>query len=84
MRRILLLIAMTMGLGACAADTGRQGLGYGDYSGYSCEQLGEEAVRLMRAMANRSEHILADDEALRNTASRQLNAVKRASGEKHC
>ena len=77
-------IVVATALSACATDTGRQALGYGDYAGYTCEQLGQEAVRLMRATTNRSEHILVDDRAQRDTAMRQLALVKRSSAEKHC
>ena len=78
------IVALCLALGACAASTERQSLGYGDYVGFSCDQLGEEAVRLMRETANRSEHILGDDQVRRNTAMRQLKAVKQASARKHC
>lgn len=73
-----------LAISGCALDTGRQALGYGDYAGYTCEQLGQEAIRLMRATTNRSEHLLVDDRAQRDTAMRQLAVVKRASADKHC
>jgi hypothetical protein len=78
------IIALYLALSGCAASTDRQSLGYGEYIGFSCDQLGEEAVRLMREAANRSEHILGDDQARRDTAMRQLKAVKQASANKHC
>jgi hypothetical protein len=77
-------ILLGLAMSGCATDTGRNALGYGDYAGYTCEQLGQEAVRLMRATANRSEHILVDDQARRDTAMRQLAVVKRTSADKHC
>ena len=77
-------IVVALVLCGCATDTGRNALGYGDYAGYTCEQLGQEAVRLMRATTNRSEHLLTDDRAQRDTAMRQLAVVKRASADKHC
>ena len=77
-------ILFSFAVAGCAADTGRSALGYGDYTGYTCEQLGEEAIRLMRATANRSEHLLVDDKAQRDAAMRQLVVVKRASADKRC
>jgi len=82
--RHLSLIALASALAGCAAYTERSSLGYGDYVGYSCDQLGQEAVRLMRTVANRSEHVFEDDGARRETAKQQLQAVKRASVEKQC
>lgn len=84
MQPALAIIGVCLILGGCAAYTERRALGYGDYVGFSCEQLGQEAVRLMRMTASRSEHILADDEARRETAKRQLKAVKKASADKAC
>ena len=84
MLRAIPAILMGLALGGCATDTGRNGLGYGDYAGYTCEQLGQEAIRLMRATTNRSEHLLVNDKAQRDTAMRQLAVVKRASADKHC
>jgi len=82
--RSALAIIAVISVSGCAAYTERQGLGYGDYVGYSCEQLGQEAVRLMRSAANRSEHVLEDDDARRQTARQQLKAVKQASTDKQC
>jgi len=82
--RCVLAIAGVCLLGGCAAYTERRALGYGDYVGFSCEQLGEEAVRLMRMTTSRSEHILEDDQTRRDTAMRQLKAVKKASTDKGC
>ena len=84
MRATPAIVAIYLALGGCAAYNERQSLGYGDYVGFSCDQLGEEAVRLMRETANRSEHILGDDQARRDTAMRQLKAVKQASADKQC
>jgi len=82
--RALAGIVLGLTMSGCATDTGRNALGYGDYAGYTCEQLGQEAIRLMRTTANRSEHILVDDRVQRDTAMRQLAVVKRASADKHC
>jgi hypothetical protein len=82
--RAVALTLLSLSMSGCATDTGRNALGYGDYAGYTCEQLGQEAVRLMRATTNRSEHILVDDQAQRDAAMRQLAVVKRASADKHC
>ena len=71
-------------LTGCAVTTDRQSLGYGDYVGYSCEQLGQEALRLMRVAADRSDHLVVDDRARRDRALNQLSLVKRASTEKAC
>ena len=84
MRRVLAICGLCLVVGGCAAYTERRALGYGDYVGFSCEQLGQEAVRLMRVTANRSEHILSDDQTRRDTAMRQLKAVKKASADKGC
>jgi hypothetical protein len=77
------IVALYLALGGCAV-TDRQALGYGDYVGFSCDQLGQEAVRLMRETTSRSEHILENDQARRETAMRQLKAVKQASADKQC
>lgn len=81
---VLATAGAAFAIGGCAAYTERRALGYGDYVGYSCDQLGQEAVRLMRVTASRSEHILADDKARRDTAMQQLKAVKKASADKAC
>jgi hypothetical protein len=78
------VITLCIALSGCAVTTERQSLGYGDYVGFSCDQLGQEAVRLMRQTASRSEHILEDDRALRDTAMRQLKVVRQASADKKC
>jgi hypothetical protein len=84
MRATCTIVALCLVIGGCAASTDRQSLGYGDYVAYSCDQLGEEAVRLMRETANRSEHLIEDDRARRDSAKQQLQAVKQASTAKHC
>jgi hypothetical protein len=76
----MLLVA----LGGCSVITERSSLGYGDYAALSCDQLGEEAVRLMRETLNRNEYILHDDRNRRENAKRQLKLVKQASAEKGC
>ena len=78
------LLALSFLLGGCAVYTDRQSLGYGDYVAYSCDQLGEEAVRLMRETTNRSEHLIEDDRARREAAKQQLKVVKQASNDKRC
>jgi len=83
-RWILLTVLVAFALGGCAGYSDRQSLGYGDYAGYTCDQLGQEALRLMRQAADRSEHILADDQERRDAAMRQLGTVKRASASKSC
>ena len=54
------------------------------YVALSCDQLGQETVNLMRASADRSHHLLADDQARRDTARQQLDLVKQAYAEKQC
>ena len=85
MRCVIVGFAVSLlALTGCAVTTDRQSLGYGDYVGYNCEQLGQEALRLMRIAANRNEHLLDDDRMRRDTAMQQLSAVKRAGREKRC
>ena len=84
MRSGLALIVLGVALGGCAAYTERQSLGAGDYAGFSCDQLGEEALRLFRQAAGRSEHLLENDGALRDAAMGRLKLVKQASAEKGC
>jgi hypothetical protein len=71
-------------LGGCSVVTERSSLGYGDYVVLSCDELGEEAVRLMRESMDRSEYILQDDKDRRDRAKRQLKLVKDASADKGC
>jgi hypothetical protein len=84
MRAAFTLVTSCFFLGGCAGYTERQSLGYGDYVAFTCDQLGEEAVRLMREARSRSEHLLADDQDRRDMAMSQLKAVKKASSDKHC
>ncbi len=84
MRSVSAGVAFCILLGGCAGYTERQSLGYGDYVAFTCDQLGQEAVRLMRQTADRSEHILDDDRSRRDDALRQLQAVKQASKDKRC
>ncbi len=84
MRRAFTGLAVACALSGCAVSTDRQSLGYGDYVGYSCEQLGQEALRLMRIAADRSEHLVGDDRDRRDRAMVQLSNVKRASSAKSC
>jgi hypothetical protein len=86
MRRSLAMFgsALLAVVGGCAVDTERSALGYGDYVALSCDQLGQEAVRLMRQASDRSEHILQNDQDRREKARQQLSLVKQASEEKGC
>jgi hypothetical protein len=63
----------------CAIDTERSSLGYGDYLAMSCDQLGQEAVRLMRETTDGSSL-----EERRDIATLQLKSVKEARAEKNC
>ncbi len=78
------LIPVCFALGGCATSTERHALQYSDYLAMSCDQLGQEAVRLMRETTDRSEHILKNDQERRRTAMFELTAVKRARAEKQC
>jgi hypothetical protein len=84
MRAASALVTFCILLGGCAGYTERRSLGYGDYVAFTCDQLGAEAVRLMRETTSRSEHLLEDDKARRDSAMSQLTAVKQASASKHC
>ncbi len=64
--------------------TDRSSLGYGDYVALSCDELGQEAVRLMRESMDRSDYLLHDGKGRRDQAKRQLKLVKDASAEKGC
>jgi hypothetical protein len=77
-------IGLCLILAGCALETERQSLGYGDYVALSCDRLGQETVNLMRAAADRSHHLLADDQARRDAARQQLGLVKQAYAEKQC
>ena len=74
--RAALIPPLFLVLAGCAVDTERQSLGYGDYVALSCDRLGQETVNLMRAAADRSHHLLGDDQARRETARKQLDLVK--------
>jgi hypothetical protein len=78
------IIGLCLALAGCALEKERQSLGYGDYAALSCDQLGQETVNLMRAAADRNRHILADDQARRDAAKKQLDLVKQAYAEKQC
>ena len=84
MRGPFTIIGFCVALAGCAVDTERQSLGYGDYVALSCDQLGQETVNLMRAAADRSHHVLTDDQARRENARKQLDLVKQAFTEKRC
>jgi len=78
------IIGFCIALAGCAIETERQSLGYGDYVALSCNQLGQETVNLMRAATDRSHHLLADDQARRDAARKQLDMVKQAYAAKQC
>ena len=84
MRAAPAFAALCLAVGGCSAYTERQSLGYGDYVAFSCDELGQEALRLMRQTASRSEYLLDDEQARRDAAMRQLGAVKQASTDKGC
>jgi hypothetical protein len=84
MRAAAAIVTSCILFGGCAGIAERQSLGYGDYVAFTCDQLGQEAVRLMRETRNRSEHLLGNDQDRRATATTQLKAVKQASAAKQC
>ena len=84
MRGWLGLIPVCFALGGCAKSTERRALQYSDYLAMSCDQLGQEAVRLMRETTDRSEHILKNDQERRRTAMLELRAIKQARAERQC
>ena len=77
-------LSLSVLLGGCSVSPRPQSLGYGDYAGYSCAELTEEAQRLVRVAADRSEHILQDDAERRGAAFSQLKAARKAMGDKGC
>ena len=81
---LIFRIGLCLSVAGCALETERQSLGYGDYVALSCDRLGQETVNLMRAAADRSQHVLADDQAMRESARKQLDLVKQAYAEKQC
>jgi hypothetical protein len=84
LRTFLWILLLSSAVGGCSVSTDRRALGYGDYVALNCDQLGQEAVSLMRTAADRSEHMLENDQQRRNTALSQLKAVKQARAEKQC
>ena len=82
MRCPFTIIGFCVALAGCALETERQSLGYVDYVALTCDQLGQETVNLMRAAADRGRHLLADDQARRDAARKQLDLVKQAYAEK--
>jgi hypothetical protein len=82
--QLTILSALCFSLAGCAIETQRSSLGYGDYVALNCEQLGQEAVRLMREASDRSEYFLQNNEDRRQKARQQLSLVKQASAEKGC
>jgi hypothetical protein len=83
-RAVAGIFALCIAFGGCSVSTERSTLGYGDYVGLSCDQLAQEAVRLMRQVVDRSKHLLDDDQNRRETALLQLKAVRQASADKRC
>jgi hypothetical protein len=83
-RAVSAIFALGLAFGGCAISPERQALGYGDYVALSCDQLGQEALRLMREATDRSEHMLENDRARRETAMLQLKSVKQARADKQC
>lgn len=77
-----LLVAVLVA--GCSVTTKPQGLGYGHYTSFNCTELTAEAKRLVRVVADRSEHLLADDAARRGEALTQLSAARRAMADKNC
>ena len=49
--RLLLPLCTAVFVAGCAQSPAYNSLGYGDYVALTCDRLGEEAVRLMRAGA---------------------------------
>ena len=84
MRFAFAISAICLAPAGCAIKTEPQALGHGDYVALSCDQLAQEAVRLVREATNRSEHLLEDDQAKRQTAKLQLRSVKQARADKQC
>jgi hypothetical protein len=77
-----LIIVLALTVAGCAVSTRPQALGYSDYVGLSCPELAAETKRLVREKTNRSEHLLENDEARRQTATMQLAAAKKAIADK--
>ena len=69
-------------LAGCALERGNRSATA--YVALSCDQLGQETVNLMRASADRSHHLLGDNQAKRDAARKQLLLVKQAYAEKQC
>ena len=84
MRSPTAIIGLCLALGGCAISTERQSLGYGDYVALTCDQLAQETVTLMRTAADRSHHLLDNDQAKHDTAMQQLRLVKQAWADKQC
>ena len=84
MRNPFAILGLCLAVGGCAISTERQSLGYGDYVALSCDELAQESVTLMRAAADRSRHLLDNDQARHDTAMQQLKLVKQAWADKQC
>lgn len=84
MGKSLIIGVMLLALAGCSVSTQPQGLGYGNYAGFSCGELTKEAQRLVRVVADRSEHLLEDDASRRANAFAQLKATRRAMTDKSC
>jgi hypothetical protein len=82
--RLPTILALMLAGSGCAQSPEYSSLGYGDYVALNCERLGQEAVRLMREVSDRSEHMLQNDQSRREKARQQLGLIKQASAEKGC
>lgn len=82
--RALGFLAAAAAFGGCSINTPPQKLGYGQYASLSCAELVEESRRLVRVVADRSEHILEDDAARRGAAFQRLSAARKAMADKAC
>jgi hypothetical protein len=78
------ILSIAILAGACSVAPQPEGLGTREYFAYSCPQLSDEAKRLVRVIADRSEHLLADDASRRGMAFNQLSSVRRTMAEKNC
>ena len=83
MRALAGTFALCFALGGCSVITERSTLGYGDYVTMNCDQLGQEAVHLMRETTDGNQ-LLENGRTKRENAILQLRAVKQARADKHC
>lgn len=78
------IVGLCVLLGGCSTSTEQRSLGYGDYLAMSCDQLGDEALRLTSEAAGHSERIFENNEDERAMAALKLREIKQARAEKHC